>query len=150
MIGNIFVSQPQDISYTERLFKKISFNEKPLSREIFQNLEPSLDSNLKCWLVKNEGQLDPLLAMDNFYKASFFSENGSVTQWNFFSEVQSIEDSTIYVNDHKFKFDMIFDFRGTGARDLKVRGVRGEVLLLKPPNNFILHRPVRLIHPRIK
>ena len=70
-MGNIFVSQPQDISYTERLFKK-SHLMKNHYQKIIQNLEPALDSNLECWLVKNEGQLDPLLAMDNFYKASVF------------------------------------------------------------------------------
>jgi glycine oxidase len=47
-----------------------------------------------------------------------------------------------------FKFDWVFDVRGTGAKpDLPVRGVRGEIFWLHAPN-VELQRPIRLLHPR--
>jgi glycine oxidase len=47
-----------------------------------------------------------------------------------------------------FKFDWVFDVRGTGAKpDLSVRGVRGEIFWLHAPS-VELQRPIRLLHPR--
>ena len=47
------------------------------------------------------------------------------------------------------RFDRIVDCRGFGARASLpgLRGVRGEMLLLRAPG-FVLSRPVRLLHPR--
>ena len=47
------------------------------------------------------------------------------------------------------RFDRVVDCRGFSARAMlpTLRGVRGEMLLLRAPG-FVLSRPVRLLHPR--
>lgn len=50
-----------------------------------------------------------------------------------------------------YKFDVVCDCRGLGARDLfpDLRGVRGELIYLHAPEVEII-RPIRLIHPRYR
>ncbi len=150
IIGNIFVSQTQDLSFADRLFKKISYIPNTLTIDQLNDLEPSIDPKLKCWLIPNEGQVDPLLAMKNFYNSTIKNKSESFVKWNFNSKVKFISEGTVHTEKNESKFDWIFDFRGLGAKDLKIRGVRGEIFLLQPPKNFILNRPVRLIHPRVR
>jgi glycine oxidase len=148
--GNIFVSQHQDLPFSERLFERLDFKKNPASVDLIQNIEPCLDSKLKCWLVENEGQIDPHVAMENLYQASINNNSNTKINWCFDSEVNKIEGSTIFVNEKKNEFDWIFDFRGTGANELNIRGVRGEIFVLSPPKNFVLNHPIRLIHPRVR
>ncbi len=148
--GNIFVSQYQDLPFTERLFNRLHFNQDPIPIDKLKIIEPCVDQKLKCWFVEKEGQLDPLLTMECLYQASIKNKSNGSVNWCFNSEVDSIDGSTIFVNEKKNEFDWIFDFRGTGAKDLSIRGVRGEIFVLIPPKRFILNRPIRLIHPRVR
>ena len=38
----------------------------------------------------------------------------------------------------------------TIAKEFGIRGVRGEIFVLLPPDNFVLNHPIRLIHPLVK
>ncbi len=148
--GNLFVCQHQDLPFAHRLFERLNFKENSISTESMMKIEPWIDHKLKCWFVNNEGQIDPLIAMENLYQASIRIKSCSKAKWFFNSIVDSVEGSTVFVNEKKIKFDWIFDFRGTGAKDLNVRGVRGEIFVLTPPKNFILNHPIRLVHPRVR
>ena len=148
--GNIFVSQPQDMAFSDRLFDKLRYKKNLISTNTIKKIEPCLDHNLKCWLVENEGQIDPLLAMKNLYLASITNHSVGKANWSFNAKVDHIDGATIFVDEKKNEFDWVFDFRGTGAKELGIRGVRGEIFLLIPPKNFILNHPIRLIHPRVK
>jgi glycine oxidase len=99
--GNIFVSQHQDLPFSERLFERLDFKKNPASVDLIQNIEPCLDSKLKCWLVENEGQIDPHVAMENLYQASINNNSNTKINWCFDSEVNKIEGSTIFVNEKK-------------------------------------------------
>lgn len=148
--GNIFVSQQQDLAFSDRLFDKLCYQKNLISPSTIKKIEPCLDHNLKCWLVENEGQIDPLLAMKNLYLASIKNCSAGRANWLFNSTVSHVDGTTIFVDEKKSEFDWVFDFRGTGAKEIGIRGVRGEIFVLLPPKNFVLNHPIRLIHPRVK
>ncbi len=148
--GNIFVSQNQDLAFSDRLFEKLCYEKNLISPDTIKKIEPCLDHNLRCWLVENEGQIDPLLAMKNLYLASIKNSSTGRANWLFNSNVNHVEGTTIFVDEKKNEFDWVFDFRGIGAKEIGIRGVRGEIFVLLPPKNFILNHPIRLIHPRVK
>ena len=148
--GNIFVSQQQDLAFSDRLFHKLHYKKNLISSNTIKEIEPCLDHNLKCWLVDNEGQIDPLLAMKNLYLASIKNHSNGKANWSFNANVRHIDGATIFVDEKKNKFDWVFDFRGIGAKEFGIRGVRGEIFVLVPPKNFTLNHPIRLIHPRVK
>tara|TARA_E500000331_G_C17265539_1_gene716983 strand:- start:1132 stop:2196 length:1065 start_codon:yes stop_codon:yes gene_type:complete len=148
--GNLFVSQHQDLSFSERLFKRLHYTKNAIPHDTIKNFEPCLNQQLKCWLVENEGQIDPLMAMENLYRASIKNPSQASVNWCFESQVTEIEGSTIFAGKSKKVFDWIFDFRGTGVNDSNIRGVRGEIFVLQPSKNFVLNHPIRLIHPRVR
>ncbi len=148
--GNIFVSQYQDLEFSDRLFNRLSYKKKLISPNTIKKIEPCLDHNLKCWLVENEGQIDPSLAMKNLYLASITDNFIGKANWTFNANINHVDGPTIFIDEKKNEFDWVFDFRGTGAKEFGIRGVRGEIFVLLPPDNFVLNHPIRLIHPRVK
>lgn len=118
--------------------------------------------------------LEPCLAQ-HFSKGIFFPQEGHVNTWAILDQLrETLEVSGVIIREqtqavdikaHKITFkdqedflktqhcDMVFDCRGIGAReDLPtLRGVRGETLILKIPQNqhrIQIKRPVRILHPR--
>jgi len=101
-----------------------------------------LKGTLHAWRLKGEGHLHPTEAMSSLHAAL------PQVNWRWGARADAIEPGGIVSNGESLRFDWVIDVRGTGASDtLDVRGVRGEVIVLSALG-FVLHRPVRLLHPR--
>jgi glycine oxidase len=126
-----------------------------ISNKALQALEPAVHGAAHAWHLPIEGQIDTVQAMAAM---SVAATTLGVT-WRWSESVTSLEQGVIKTAKQDFKFDWVFDVRGTGARpDLsvrgenseitsRVRGVRGEIFWLHAPN-VELQRPIRLLHPR--
>ena len=71
--------------------------------------------------------------------------------WHERAPVQALAAGCIHSGGRRYDFDRVVDCRGLGARaDVAgLRGVRGEVMLLRAPEVAISHM-VRLMHPRYR
>jgi glycine oxidase len=115
-----------------------------LSGEVLRSAEPAIHTSGSAWLLPHEGQIDTVQAMTAMTAAA--TTLGVTWLWN--ESVTSLSQGVIKTTKQDFKFDWVFDVRGTGAKpDLQVRGVRGEIFWLHAPN-VELQRPIRLLHPR--
>jgi glycine oxidase len=135
-----------------------------LSKETLSSAEPAIHTSGSAWLLPHEGQIDTVQAMTAMTVAA--TTLGVTWRWG--EVVTSLNAGEIETTPFglslskpltttlrqaqgersTFKFDWVFDVRGTGARpDLSVRGVRGEIFWLHAPN-VELQRPIRLLHPR--
>ncbi len=86
-------------------------------------------------LIKNEGHVDPkrfLLVTGKELKA----------RWN--TKIESF--SRKKVDDETY--DEVIDTRGLNSKELRLRGVRGEILTLRVPK-LSLKNVVRILHPRV-
>ncbi len=146
--GNLFVSSPAEVDNAVRFFNKIGFKGLPLSRGEKNTMEPNLSEKLTCWIVPDEGQIQPLRALNALVIATKKLSKKSV--WHFNTPVEEFGPGWIKTEKTFTNYDFVFDVRGVGATDVGIRGVRGEVLLLDPPSNFCLSHPVRFLHPRFK
>ncbi len=121
-----------------------------------QVLEPSIHGCAHAWLLPGEGQIHTLQAMAALHSVAL--RLGA--QWHWGESVQRVSPGVLHTVNGERGFDWVFDVRGTGARpgaawhqgeDVgftpQVRGVRGEIFWLDAPS-VVLHRPVRLLHPR--
>lgn len=61
--------------------------------------------------------------------------------------IESIVSQPGYPNKLSQIYDYVIDCRGMGAEDEDLRGVKGEIVIVRNPE-FHLSRPVRLMHPR--
>ena len=106
------------------------------------DLEPSLNGRFTQGLyLPGEGQLDNRELLHALLHA--LQQSPSVTlHWH-----SPRAPADFKLDDHD-AIDWLIDCRGLGARDqLRLRGVRGEVIRLHAPD-VSLQRPTRLIHPR--
>lgn len=123
-----------------------------------QVLEPSIHGCAHAWLLPGEGQIHTVQAMTALCDAA--TQQGA--QWHWGQSVQRVSPRALHTARGEHGFDWVFDVRGTGARPgapaqggqtrdsgctSQVRGVRGEIFWLDAPG-VVLHRPVRLLHPR--
>ena len=92
------------MAFSDRLFDKLHYKKNLISSNTIKEIEPCLDHNLKCWLVDNEGQIDPLLAMKNLYLASIKNHSNGKANWSFNANVRHIDGATIFVDEKKNKF----------------------------------------------
>lgn len=114
--------------------------EVPALRE----LEPAVQGCANAWLLPLEGQIHCVQAMS----ALAASCTARDVRWHWRTRVTSLTAGCLCTARGVHRFDWVFDVRGTGARpELPVRGVRGEILWLHAPG-LVLHRPLRLLHPR--
>lgn len=68
--------------------------------------------------------------------------------WHSEEAVERLSKHDLVTAKGRYRFDVVIDARGTGAKDqVSVRGVRGEVLTVDAPE-VTLDRPIRLMHPR--
>jgi glycine oxidase len=121
-----------------------------LSREALRSADPAIHTSGSAWLLPIEGQIDTVQAMTAMTAAATML--GVTWRWGeTVTELNAGEVKTLRQAQGErstFKFDWVFDVRGTGAKpDLPVRGVRGEIFWLHAPN-VELQRPIRLLHPR--
>jgi glycine oxidase len=121
-----------------------AYQPQPLTLPQLRELEPSISGPALAWLLPCEGQIHTVQAMQAL--AAQATTQG--VQWHWNCRVTQVEAGELFVASEGFKFDHVFDVRGVGAKpQLPVRGVRGEIFLLHAPG-VVLHRPVRLVHPR--
>lgn len=93
--------------------------------------------------------LEPLLA-ERFERALFFAEEAHVTPRAALAALRTgLEARGVAFHRAASPEGPVIDCRGLAARDLlpDLRGVRGEMVVLRAPD-IVLHRPVRLLHPR--
>lgn len=93
--------------------------------------------------------LEPLLA-ERFERALFFAEEAHVTPRAALAALRAgLEARGVAFHRAATPEGPVIDCRGLAARDLlpDLRGVRGEMVVLRAPE-IVLHRPVRLLHPR--
>jgi glycine oxidase len=107
-------------------------------------MEPSVQGPSHAWLLPHEGQIHTVQAMVALAAAG----TARGVAWHWGETVTALSPGCLHTARSEHHFNHVFDVRGTGARpDLLVRGVRGEILWLHAPG-VVLHRPVRLLHPR--
>ncbi len=110
-------------------------------------LEPAIQGPAQAWLLPGEGFIDTVATMLALHAGA------TGVQWHWGQAVLAVDagdgGGTLRLADGRtLAFDAVVDVRGVGAKpELKVRGVRGEVLWLDCPGHG-LTRSVRLLHPR--
>lgn len=132
--GSLVVAPPRDTVELARFGRKTEHYESINGSRIAE-LEPDLEGRFdRALFFPDEGHVDPREALLSL-KERLRSLGGTVRL-----------DTSVVNGD----FDWIVDCTGIEARhDLAdLRGVRGEMLLLRCPE-VTLHRPVRMLHPRI-
>ena len=132
------------------------FTPQALTMPDLRELEPAIHGCAHAWMLPGEGQIHTVQAMSALHQAA--TQCGA--RWCWGESVQRVSVGVLHTAKGERRFDWVFDVRGTGARpgatsqpDEKagftshVRGVRGEIFWLDAPG-VVLHRPVRLLHPR--
>ena len=131
------------------------FAPQVLAMPELRELEPAIHRCAHAWMLPGEGQIHTVQAMTALYQAA--TQIGA--QWHWGESVQRVSAGVLRTATDAYPFDWVFDVRGTGARPSavmqnedagftpKVRGVRGEIFWLHA-TEVVLHRPVRLLHPR--
>ncbi|RWI72169.1 glycine oxidase ThiO [Mesorhizobium sp.] len=130
--GTLVVAHPRDAAELER-FSQRTDNHRRLTQEEITELEPDLAGRFRQGLFfAREAHLDPRRAM------AALADKLSAIGITFLFDA---EEGTLPT------LDSIVDCTGIAARALSLRGVRGEMLILRT-RDVALARPVRLLHPR--
>lgn len=130
--GTLVVAHPRDAAELER-FSQRTENHHRLAQEEIAELEPDLAGRFRQGLFfAREAHLDPRRAMVAL--AEKLSAMGVAFLFG-------VEEGTLPA------LDRVVDCTGIAARDPVLRGVRGEMLILRT-RDVALARPVRLLHPR--
>jgi glycine oxidase len=145
--GSLLLAHAGDLSSAQRLLAQISARApvgmapEQLSDVHLSSLEPSVHGVKHAWLLRGEGQIHTVQAMQALAQGA--ADAGASFSWS--HTVCELAPGCI---DGE-RFDHVFDVRGVGSkRDLAgLRGVRGEILWLHAPG-LELRRPLRLLHPR--
>lgn len=132
--GSLVVAPPRDTPELTRFGRRTSHFET-IGAERIRALEPDLEDRFdKALFFSEEGHVDPRKALQAL--ADRLVQNGGTLL------SPPPVDETI--------FDWIIDCTGVAARKVQkdLRGMRGEMVLLRCPE-ISLHRPIRMLHPRI-
>jgi glycine oxidase len=130
--GTFIVAMPRDAGELDRFASRTSGYRRVDEDEIAL-LEPDLAGRFHRGLFfQGEAHLDPRRAM----AALHAKLAGSGVEFRFGAGAQ-----------HMAGFEREIDCTGMAAGDARLRGVRGEMLILHAPD-ISLSRPVRLLHPR--
>jgi glycine oxidase len=128
--GSLLVAHPEDRHALERFAAHLPQNIQ--TRSTPQEIEPALPDKFKSGLyLQEEAHIEPRRAIKAL--CDFITNKVSVVEQA--AEPQQIE------------ADIIIDCRGLGAKASSLRGVKGEIAIVRNPD-FTLSRPVRLMHPR--
>lgn len=147
--GSLLVAHSSDLGAAQRVLDVFSTQaqgstELPqrLTPARLRKLEPGIHGPAAAWLLPQEAQIHTVQAMAALADAA--TQLGVAWRWG--EAVQRVAPHRL--DDHTF--DRVFDVRGLGARpELPLRGVRGEILWVHAAG-LVLHRPVRLLHPRLR
>ena len=128
--GSYLVAHKDDQYILERF--KSHLPENAGAYKCSEEIEPALKERFATGLfIPSEAHLHPVKAMNAL--------------------CETIDDAFVKQSknpeDLAQKFDLVIDARGLGANDPDLRGVKGEILIIRNPE-FTLSRPVRLMHPR--
>lgn len=158
--GSLLVAHGSDGGAARRVLDRIESGARPwphqpqrLDAPSLRELEPSLHGSsgpLHAWLLPGEGAICTVGTLKRLQSSA------ASAHWHWGHRVTAVRPSELCVQrpgetvSETLRFDWVVDVRGAGARpDLPVRGVRGEVIWLHAPG-MVLHRPVRLLHPRYR
>jgi len=146
VLGNsTMVCHAQDIGMAQRVLRLLGNDRTPLTpmtADDLRQVAPGIKGTLHAWQLAGEGHLHPTPTMH------FLMQAAQQTQWLFDQTVTQIAPGTIQAGGRQHAFDWVIDSRGLGAaRDIAVRGVRGEIIQLHAPG-FQLKTALRLLHPR--
>jgi len=136
--GSLVVAPPRDVADIARFARRTTMHEQ-INQGAIAALEPDLgDRFSRALFFAREGHVDPREAL-RALAARIVALGGAVC-----TNVPHAEASTAEGRD------WTIDCTGLDARGSlsDLRGVRGEMLLLRCPD-VALHRPVRMLHPRI-
>ena len=134
--GSLVVAQPRDQAELTR-FARRTHEHRWLDESDVATLEPDLAGRFsRALLFPQEAHIDPRAALATL--KTTLGGMGVPIHYN--------RDS----NDYTHRADQIVDCRGLAARDelADIRGVKGEMVLIHS-SEFLLNRPIRLLHPRI-
>ncbi|MBX2833662.1 MAG: FAD-dependent oxidoreductase [Micavibrio sp.] len=133
--GSLLVAHGEDRYILERFRGHLSgLNGVDASANIAL-LEPELSSRFQAGIyIEGEGQVHPELVMGAIIDELRSSE-----------AALNLEDCEPDALDDQF--DLIIDARGMGASEPDIRGVKGEILIVRN-TELTLSQPVRLLHPR--
>lgn len=130
--GTLVVAAPRDASELDRFATRTSSHRRVDEDEIAL-LEPDLAGRFRRGLLfPEEAHLDPRQAMAALYET--LAVMG--VEFHFGTDAR-----------HLSGFHRQIDCTGMAAINDRLRGVRGEILILRTPD-VSLSRPVRLLHPR--
>ncbi|EJF94350.1 FAD-dependent oxidoreductase [Bartonella taylorii] len=130
--GTLVVAPTRDKVELER-FAVRTHNHKIINTAKIAHLEPDLAERFNCALFyENEAHLDPRKALIAL-KENLIKSGAS------FVDVETSETN----------FDIVIDATGIArlGKDKNIRGVRGEMLLVRS-TDIKISRPIRLLHPR--
>ncbi|WP_375616097.1 MULTISPECIES: FAD-dependent oxidoreductase [unclassified Bartonella] len=130
--GTLVVAPTRDRGELER-FSLRTHHHRTINRAEIAHLEPDLAEHFDCGLFyESEAHLDPR-------KALIALKEKLITNGACFVDVKTSETN----------FDMVIDATGIArlGKDKNIRGVRGEMLLLRS-TEIKISRPIRLLHPR--
>ncbi|GBR10551.1 glycine oxidase ThiO [Asaia siamensis] len=132
--GSLVVAPPRDQVELNRFGRRTSHFET-LGSEAIAELEPDLAGRFdRALFFAEEGHVDPRIALGRL-KERLLILGGHIR----------LDTSVV-----DGQFDWVVDCTGIQARESEpdLRGVRGEMILVRCPD-VVLHRPVRMLHPRI-
>ncbi|TGV15081.1 glycine oxidase ThiO [Mesorhizobium sp. M8A.F.Ca.ET.173.01.1.1] len=130
--GTLVVAMPRDAGELDR-FASRTWGHRRVDGDEIAFLEPDLAGRFRRGLLfPDEAHLDPRRAMAAL--PDRLSAMG--VEFQFDVDIRRISG-----------FDRWIDCTGMAAADDRLRGVRGEMLILRAPD-ISLSRPVRLLHPR--
>ncbi len=134
--GSLVVSAARDQGELTR-FARLTRTSESLDADQIADLEPDLEGRFKAGLFfPSEAHLAP--------RAALQSLRAGLIESGVEFETRQADPQT------EAKAGLTIDCRGYAAKDTVegLRGVKGEMLVLRCPD-VTLHRPVRLLHPRI-
>lgn len=142
--GSLLLAHGSDVGAAQRVLARLPGGPEPLNRAGLQMLEPALAPDLWAWWLPGEGQVMPRELLQSFV------EQSPDVDWLWGRRALVVRPHGLVLDDGRsVDADLVIDTRGLGAKpDVPgLRGVRGEILWLHAPG-VMLHRPVRLMHPR--
>lgn len=115
-----------------------------LRGESLRELEPEIDSRFQEGLYfPMEGNIDNRALL----RALHLQLRHMGTQMHFGTPVLSLSANTVETSTAEHSYDQVVDCRGVKASAPGLRGVRGELFIVRAPD-VELHRPIRLLHPK--
>ncbi|TIO09371.1 glycine oxidase ThiO [Mesorhizobium sp.] len=131
--GTLVLAMSRDAGELNRFASRTS-GHRWIDEDEIALLEPDLAGRFRRGLFfPGEAHLDPRRAMAALHEKLA----GSGVEFHFGADAQ-----------YMTGFDREIDCAGMASRDDRLRGVRGEMLILHAPD-ISLSRPVRLLHPRL-